>query len=139
MKIDAVIELIETLRGEKGCPWDKKQTPQTILAYLLEEMYELMDAVESGDAAEVCGELGDVLFHILFLVSLFREMGHFNINDVVDLNVKKMIRRHPHVFGMTASTAQMKSENGGIKLKWKKKTLPRRIRFWIRFLQVFRP
>ncbi len=99
MKIDAVIELIETLRGEKGCPWDKKQTPQTILAYLLEEMYELMDAVESGDAAEVCGELGDVLFHILFLVSLFREMGHFNIKDVVDLNVKKMIRRHPHVFG----------------------------------------
>jgi len=99
MKIDAIIELIETLRGEKGCPWDKIQTPQTILAYLLEETYELMDAVESADPAEICGELGDVLFHILFLVSLFREMGYFNIKDVVDLNVKKMIRRHPHVFG----------------------------------------
>ncbi|MFO7554004.1 MAG: nucleoside triphosphate pyrophosphohydrolase [Desulfobacterales bacterium] len=99
MKIDAIIELIETLRGEKGCPWDKVQTPQTILAYLLEETYELMDAVESADPAEICGELGDVLFHLLFLVSLFREMGYFNIKDVVDLNVKKMIRRHPHVFG----------------------------------------
>jgi len=99
MKIDAIIELIETLRGEKGCPWDKIQTPQTILAYLLEETYELMDAVESADPAEICGELGDVLFHLLFLVSLFREMGYFNIKDVVDLNVKKMIHRHPHVFG----------------------------------------
>jgi len=99
MKIDAIIELIETLRGENGCPWDKIQTPQTILAYLLEETYELMDAVESADPAEICGELGDVLFHLLFLVSLFREMGYFNIKDVVDLNVKKMIRRHPHVFG----------------------------------------
>ena len=91
MGIEAVIDLIETLRGENGCPWDKKQTPQTILAYLLEETYELMDAVESGDPMEVCGELGDVLFHIFFLVSLFREMGHFDITDVVNLNVKKMI------------------------------------------------
>ena len=99
MDFDAIIDLIETLRGENGCPWDKKQTPQTILAYLLEEAYELMDAVESGDPAEVCGELGDVLFHILFLVSLFRERGHFDIKDVVDQNIKKMIHRHPHVFG----------------------------------------
>jgi len=99
MEIEAIIDLIETLRGKNGCPWDKKQTPQTILAYLLEETYELMDAVESGDPMEVCGELGDVLFHIFFLVSLFREMGHFDIKDVVNLNVKKMIHRHPHVFG----------------------------------------
>ncbi len=99
MEIEAIIDLIETLRGENGCPWDKKQTPQTILAYLLEETYELMDAVESGDPEEVCGELGDVLFHILFLVSLFREKGHFDIKDVVGQNYRKMIHRHPHVFG----------------------------------------
>lgn len=99
MEVKVIIDLIETLRGENGCPWDKKQTPQTILAYLLEEIYELMDAVESGNPKEVCGELGDVLFHIFFLVSLFREMGHFDIKDVVDLNIKKMIHRHPHVFG----------------------------------------
>ena len=99
MGIESIIELIETLRGKNGCPWDRKQTPQNILAYLLEETYELMDAVESDDPAEVCGELGDVLFHIFFLISLFNEKGYFGIKDVVDRNVEKMMRRHPHVFG----------------------------------------
>ena len=99
MAIESVIELIETLRGKDGCPWDRKQTPQTILAYLLEETYELMDAVESDDPAEICGELGDVLFHIFFLISLFNEKGYLGFKDVVDQNVEKMIRRHPHVFG----------------------------------------
>ena len=99
MGIESIIELIETLRGKDGCPWDRKQTPQTILAYLLEETYELMDAVESDDPTEICGELGDVLFHIFFLISLFSEKGEFGIKDVVDRNVEKMIRRHPHVFG----------------------------------------
>ena len=98
MGIESVIDLIETLRGKNGCPWDRKQTPQTILAYLLEETYELMDAVESDEPEEICGELGDVLFHIFFLISLFNEKGYFGIKDVVDQNVEKMIRRHPHVF-----------------------------------------
>lgn len=99
MEIDAIIELIETLRGENGCPWDKKQTPRTIAVYLVEEIYELVDAIESGNHDNVCEELGDVMFHILFLTVLFREMGHFDIKDVVDVNTEKMTRRHPHVFG----------------------------------------
>ncbi len=99
MGVDAIIGLIETLRGGNGCPWDRKQTPRTIVAYLLEEVYELIDAVESGNHADVCEELGDVLFHILFLVSLYREMGRFDIQDVSDINLEKMTRRHPHVFG----------------------------------------
>jgi nucleoside triphosphate diphosphatase len=99
MGVDAIIGLIETLRGENGCPWDRKQTPRTIVAYLLEEVYELIDAVESGNHADVCEELGDVLFHILFLVSLYREMDRFDIQDVCDINLEKMTRRHPHVFG----------------------------------------
>jgi MazG family protein len=99
MEINSIIELIERLRSENGCPWDRKQTPKTIAVYLLEEVYELVDAIESGDPSGVCEELGDVLFHILFLSVLFREMGHFDIQDVVDLNVEKMTRRHPHVFG----------------------------------------
>jgi MazG family protein len=99
MGIESVIDLIETLRGKNGCPWDRKQTPQTILAYLLEETYELMDAVESDEPEEICGELGDVLFHIFFLISLFTEKGYFGTKDVIDQNVEKMIRRHPHVFG----------------------------------------
>jgi len=99
MGVDAIIGLIETLRGKNGCPWDRKQTPRTIVAYLLEEVYELIDAVESGSSGDICEELGDVLFHIVFLVSLYREMGRFDIQEVCDLNLEKMTRRHPHVFG----------------------------------------
>ena len=123
MEINAIIDLVETLRGENGCPWDKKQTPQTILAYLLEETYELMDAVESGDPMEVCGELGDVLFHIFFLVSLFREMGHFDIKDVVNLNVKKMIHRHPHVFGNDTVDSADEVKKRWYKIKMEEKGL----------------
>ncbi|MGD8548779.1 MAG: nucleoside triphosphate pyrophosphohydrolase [Desulfobacterales bacterium] len=99
MEINSIINLIEILRGENGCPWDRKQTPETIAVYLLEEVYELVDAIESKDPDGVCEELGDVLFHILFLSILFREMGHFDIKDAIDFNVEKMTRRHPHVFG----------------------------------------
>jgi tetrapyrrole methylase family protein/MazG family protein len=123
MEINAIIDLIETLRGENGCPWDKKQTPQTILAYLLEETYELMDAVESGDPMEICGELGDVLFHIFFLVSLFREMGHFDIKDVVNFNVKKMIHRHPHVFGNDTVDSADEVKRRWYKIKMEEKDL----------------
>jgi len=123
MEIKAIIDLIETLRGESGCPWDKKQTPQTILAYLLEEIYELMDAVESGNPSEVCGELGDVLFHIFFLISLFRETGHFDIKDVVDLNVKKMIHRHPHVFGNDSVDSADEVRKRWYKIKMEEKDL----------------
>ena len=99
MGTDALIKLIERLRGKNGCPWDKKQTPQTMSVYLLEEIYELVDAIESGNPDDVCEELGDVLFQIFFIARLFQEMGHFDIEDVVRLNTEKMIRRHPHVFG----------------------------------------
>lgn len=94
-----IIKLIETLRGENGCPWDKKQTPRSMSVYLTEELYELVDAIESGRPDEVCEELGDVLFLLLFIVCLFQEMGYFDIKDVTRLNKEKMIRRHPHVFG----------------------------------------
>lgn len=98
MTIENLIDLIETLRGENGCPWDKKQTPKSIAVYLVEEVYELVDAIESGKADNICEELGDVLFHILFITSLFQERGIFDLEDIVKNNVKKMRRRHPHVF-----------------------------------------
>lgn len=99
MGINAIIELIRQLRGKDGCPWDKQQTPKTLALYLVEEVYELVDAIESGRPDDVCEELGDVLFHILFITTLFQETGHFDIEDVADFNTTKMIRRHPHVFG----------------------------------------
>jgi tetrapyrrole methylase family protein/MazG family protein len=98
-EIEALIRLIETLRGENGCPWDKAQTPRTMMVYLLEEAYELSEAIGSGDAEAVCEELGDVLFQVLFIARLFKEGGEFDIRRVAGINREKMIRRHPHVFG----------------------------------------
>ena len=92
-------ELIEDLRGKNGCPWDKKQTPKSMVAYLLEEAYELADAVETDQAELICEEMGDVLFHIFFMARLFEEMGSFTINEVAHGITEKMVRRHPHVFG----------------------------------------
>ncbi len=110
--IERLEALIETLRGENGCPWDKKQTPDTMARYLIEEVYELVDAIISKDAGAVCEEAGDVLFQLLFVVNLFRESGQFCLQDVVEKNVEKMIRRHPHVFGdAVANTSEKVSEN----------------------------
>lgn len=97
--LDALTRLVKTLRGDKGCPWDRQQTPRSISVYLTEEVYELVDAIESADPDRVCEELGDVLFHIFFIARLYEEMGHFDIDTVARLNSEKMIRRHPHVFG----------------------------------------
>jgi len=99
LEIDKLIRLIKTLRGENGCPWDKKQTPETIAGYLIEEVYELVDAIESENPDKICEELGDVLFQVVFIAFLFEEMGQFKIDDVVRRNYEKMVRRHPHVFG----------------------------------------
>ena len=91
--------LVESLSGEDGCPWDRKQTPKSMLVYLIEEIYELADAIESDQAEAVKEELGDVLFHIIFITQLFQEQGHFAIDEVARDITAKMIRRHPHVFG----------------------------------------
>lgn len=99
MGVTAIIELIETLRGENGCPWDRKQTPESLYIYLVEEIYELIAAIDSKDPGSICEELGDVLFQVLFLASLYQDMGYFDLDRVVDLIVRKMRHRHPHVFG----------------------------------------
>jgi MazG family protein len=102
-----LISLVERLRGPNGCPWDRIQTPETIRVYLIEEAYELLEALDSGDAENVCAELGDLLFHIAFLAEIFRERGDFQIGDVIQKIVDKMLRRHPHVFGKAqASTPE---------------------------------
>lgn len=95
--IEALIELVETLRDQ--CPWDQKQTPRTMAVYLQEEVYELVEAIETGSPEAVCEELGDVFFHVFFIAKLFQEMGQFNIKDVARGITEKMIHRHPHIFG----------------------------------------
>ena len=97
--LDALLRLVETLRGKNGCPWDKKQTPRSVSVYLVEEVFELVEAIEKGDAVEIQEELGDVLFHIVFIARMFQEAGQFELQDVAEGVTNKMIRRHPHVFG----------------------------------------
>jgi len=112
VSIDRLTTLIQTLRDENGCPWDRKQTPDTMTRYLIEEVYELADAIASKNANAVCEEAGDVLFQLLFVINLFRESGHFCLQDVVETNVEKMVRRHPHVFGdVSATTPETVSQN----------------------------
>jgi MazG family protein len=98
---DGLVALVKILRSDRGCPWDREQTPEQIKTYLLEEAYEVLEALESGDPKEVCAELGDLLFHIVFLARIFEEVGDFDMGHVVQLTMEKMIRRHPHVFGQT--------------------------------------
>jgi tetrapyrrole methylase family protein/MazG family protein len=97
--IEQLMDLIKTLRSENGCPWDRKQNTGTMSAYLVEEVYELLEAMESGDADDVLEEMGDVLFQILFLAQLYKEAGHFDLERIAEVNRAKMIHRHPHVFG----------------------------------------
>jgi MazG family protein len=97
--LNALMRLVATLRGENGCPWDKKQTPDSVSVYLIEEVYELAEAIEKGEPGEIREELGDVLFHIVFIARMFQEAGLFDLQDVAEGITHKMIRRHPHVFG----------------------------------------
>jgi MazG family protein len=99
--IVALAELVARLRGPGGCPWDAKQTDSSIKIYLLEEAYEVLEAIEKSSAEDVCEELGDLLFQILFLAQLGAEQKQFDFVEVVERITDKMIKRHPHVFGDT--------------------------------------
>ncbi len=111
-KMAALWNIVERLRGESGCPWDRKQTPETIQTYLVEEAHEAAAAVRSGKAADVSEELGDVLFMVLFLTYLYQEKGDFTLDEVIERSSTKMIRRHPHVFGeISAHTAEEVKDN----------------------------
>jgi tetrapyrrole methylase family protein/MazG family protein len=94
-----LVELMATLRGPSGCPWDRKQTPESLKPFLVEECYEVIDAIEEGAPAKVRDELGDLLFQIIFHARIAEEAGQFTINDVITAIHEKMTRRHPHVFG----------------------------------------
>ena len=96
--LDPLLRLVADLRGKNGCPWDKEQTPRSVSVYLIEEVFELVEAIKNGDPGEIQEELGDVLFHIVFIARMFKETGQFELQDVVEGITQKMIRRHPHVF-----------------------------------------
>ena len=110
--VNRLVQLVETLRGENGCPWDRKQTPKTMTIHLLEEVYELIDAIASGSDQEVCEELGDVLFHLVFIAHLYQEKGSFDLSTAAEQITEKMVRRHPHIFGdkTIESVAEVKKQ-----------------------------
>lgn len=92
-------EIIAVLRGPNGCPWDKEQTHESLKKYLIEETYEVIDAINSGDIDHLTEELGDVLLQVMLHAQIGEDEGYFAIEDVIEVLSAKMIRRHPHVFG----------------------------------------
>ncbi len=91
-------EIVDTLMSENGCPWDKVQTRESLKPYLIEEVYETLEALDKNNPEEIKDELGDLLYQILFHAKISENRGEFNINDVVQSISEKMVRRHPHVF-----------------------------------------
>ncbi|HLW81697.1 MAG TPA: nucleoside triphosphate pyrophosphohydrolase [Candidatus Acidoferrales bacterium] len=91
--------LQKRLRSPNGCPWDREQTHQTLRPFLVEEAYEVLDALDSNDTQKFAGELGDLLLQVVFHAELAKEAGEFDISDVIRAVHSKMVRRHPHVFG----------------------------------------
>ena len=94
-----LVRVMERLRAENGCPWDRKQTHESLKPYLIEETYEVISAIDSGNDDELKEELGDLLLQIVFHAQIAKEDGRFDIDDVAKTIVEKLIRRHPHVFG----------------------------------------
>ncbi len=100
--IDRLHWVVQRLLGPDGCPWDVRQTPQSLRGSLLEEVYEALEALDSGDMAQLCEELGDVLLHVFAQSEMARQAGSFTLADVVQRVSDKLIFRHPHVFGQAA-------------------------------------
>ncbi len=91
-------DIISRLRAPDGCPWDREQTPFSVKKYIVEEAYELLDAIDQENASKVAEELGDLLFMLLFVCSMYEEQGKFDLQDVLRGAAEKMVRRHPHIF-----------------------------------------
>lgn len=132
-KLNSLIQTAHQLRAPGGCPWDAEQNHRSLVQYLLEETYELIDAIESGDRNEVLEELGDVLYQVIFHSDLASQgsLGEpFDIEDVAEYMEQKMRTRHPHVFGSAAELEKFAAETGvDVMRNWeshKKKEKPNR-------------
>jgi tetrapyrrole methylase family protein/MazG family protein len=97
--IGRLYDIMARLRAPDGCPWDREQTHESLKPYLVEEAYEVMEAIDAESPPDLCEELGDLLLQIIFHAQLAEEEGQFHLGDVIDAISEKMVRRHPHVFG----------------------------------------
>jgi MazG family protein len=100
-RFERAVEIMHRLRAPGGCPWDREQTFDSIKKYTVEETYEVLEAIENQDWAELPQELGDLLLQVLFYAEMAKEDGHFSIDEVLEELTSKLVRRHPHVFGET--------------------------------------
>ncbi len=98
-KFEDLLRLVETLRDPGGCPWDAKQTHQSLRPYFLEETYEALEAMDAGEPGAIAEELGDILAHAAFHIDIARRAGEFDSAQVISGIIDKLVRRHPHVFG----------------------------------------
>ncbi|MGE5417569.1 MAG: nucleoside triphosphate pyrophosphohydrolase [Acidobacteriota bacterium] len=102
--MNKLVQVMDELLAPNGCPWDREQTHQTLTRYLVEEAYEVLEAIEEADMNKLREELGDLLLQVVFHAALAKRDGHFDLDDVADTVKEKMIRRHPHVFGQMEIT-----------------------------------
>jgi tetrapyrrole methylase family protein/MazG family protein len=98
-QFDSLVQIIASLRGVEGCPWDRKQTHESLREHLLEESYEVLEALDDVDHTKLCSELGDLLLQIVLHAQVGKEASEFEISDVIESINRKLIYRHPHVFG----------------------------------------
>jgi tetrapyrrole methylase family protein/MazG family protein len=119
---DRLVDIMATLRSPAGCPWDRAQTSTSLKPYLLEEAYEVLEALEEGTPQKLQDELGDLLFQVIFHAQLARERGDFDIYDILAGTIAKMIRRHPHVFGSAAASTPQEALQNWEEIKRQEKT-----------------
>ncbi len=112
-----LIEIMAALRAPGGCPWDREQTIDTLKKYVLEETYELLEAIDRHDHAALREELGDFLFEAVFVGQLEAEAGHFTIADSLRMVADKLVRRHPHVFARASDEAPLETANQ-VRVRW---------------------
>ena len=112
-----LIEIMATLRAPGGCPWDREQTIDTLKPFVLEETYEVLEAIDAHDHDALREELGDFVFEAVFLAQLEAEAGHFTIADSLQIVADKLVRRHPHVFKRDEGAAPLDSA-GQVKVRW---------------------
>jgi MazG family protein len=122
-RFERAVAIMERLRAPGGCPWDREQTFDSIKPYTLEETYEVLEAIDNRDWAELPGELGDLLLQVLFYSEMAKEQGSFSIDDVLDRLSRKLVDRHPHVFGDTKAdtAADVKRNWEALKVEERKK------------------
>ena len=116
-----LLNIVRELRGPDGCPWDKEQTHESLLPYFLEEAYEVIEGVEAGDMNSLKEELGDVLLHVVFQADIAQNNSEFTIEDSLNHVNKKLVRRHPHVFGDKKADAAFHAKQNWESAKHKEK------------------